>query len=101
MALHRTRLAAYAWALTLAMAAGASAETLNDTSTTASTSSSSTTTTMTMQQLQGKNLLWLSASMTSCPSGTTLVYVRTSTGTKKACVSDSSTSTGSTSATPQ
>ena len=89
MTLHRATLTGLTFLL--AMGAGAFAETVNDTST-ATMTTPSTPKTMTMQQLQGRNLLWLSATLTVCPAGTTQVNVKTETGTKKACVDESTTS---------
>jgi hypothetical protein len=51
-------------------------------------------TVLTMQQVQGKNLLWLSATLTKCPTGYTQVTVQTANGPKKACVQNA---TGATS----
>jgi hypothetical protein len=82
MALLRARLPLIAWGSAILLSIGASAQ-------------AGDTTTMTMQQLQGKNLLWLSANSTTCPTGYTLVNVQTSTGIKKACVASSTTSTSS------
>ena len=91
MALLRTRLPLIAWGSAILLSIGASAQ-------------AGEGTTMTMQQLQGKNLLWLSGTMATCPSGYTLVNVQTSTGIKKACVANSTSGTSSmqsTSTTPQ
>ena len=89
MALHRATLIGLGMALTAAVAAPAQ---------------TTTGTTNTMQSATGKNLLWLSAGQTTCPTGYTLVTVNTSTGPKKACKANS-TSTNSmsttTSTTPQ
>ena len=91
MALLRARLSLIAWGSAILLSIGASAQ-------------AGEATTMTMQQLQGKNLLWLTSNTTTCPTGYTLVNVQTSTGIKKACVANSTSSTSSmqsTSTTPQ
>ena len=80
MAHHRARLSLIASGCALLLSIGVSAQAAG-------------TTTLTMQQVQGKNLLWLNGTMTSCPSGMKLVSVMTPTGPRPACIALTTTTT--------
>ena len=85
MAPRRARLPLIVLSLAGLVFAAVSVQAADSSSTTSATTSSGSTT-QTMQTLQGKNLLWLSSTMTKCPTGYTLTTVQTSSGPKKACV---------------
>ena len=79
MALHHARRPSIAWGLALLFSMGVSAQ---------AAGTMSGVPVLTMQQVEGKNLLWLGGTMTTCPAGMKLVSVLTPTGPKPACIAN-------------